>query len=106
MQPPPQSKSHGVYIYRPEPPPFVTAFDDESDKSNESNHGAPLVRKNTIRNNTKVDTDQLYVDGERTNLGSTKFIMAILSEFWLLNLTFIAGGTYFMTFHLPQGSLL
>lgn len=40
--------------------------------------------------------------GHRTNIGNTKYIMALLSEMWLFNLFFILGGTFLMTFYLPQ----
>ena len=38
----------------------------------------------------------------RTNKGNTQFIMALLSEMWLFNIFFILGGTFLMTFYLPQ----
>ncbi|KAI8908504.1 glycosyltransferase like family 2-domain-containing protein [Gorgonomyces haynaldii] len=41
-------------------------------------------------------------DQPRTNLGNTKVVMALLSEMWLFSLVFILGGTYAMTFHVPQ----
>jgi hypothetical protein len=41
-------------------------------------------------------------NGVRTNLGNTSFVMAILSEFWLFNIFFILGGTFMMTFYVPQ----
>lgn len=41
-------------------------------------------------------------NGARTNLGNTSFLMAVLSEFWLFNIFFILGGTFMMTFYVPQ----
>lgn len=35
-------------------------------------------------------------------IGNTKFVMALLSEMWIFNLLFIIGGTYIMTFIIPQ----
>ncbi|RKO85055.1 hypothetical protein BDK51DRAFT_51170, partial [Blyttiomyces helicus] len=42
-------------------------------------------------------------DGIRTNLGNTKFLMALLSEMWVVHLVVILGGTYGLTFYMPQG---
>lgn len=41
-------------------------------------------------------------NGIRTNIGNTSYVMAILSEFWLFNIFFILGGTFMMTFYVPQ----
>ncbi|KAH6580686.1 hypothetical protein BASA61_009498 [Batrachochytrium salamandrivorans] len=41
-------------------------------------------------------------EGVRTNLGNTKFVMAVLSEWWIFSLIFIIGGTYLFHFKLPQ----
>jgi hypothetical protein len=41
-------------------------------------------------------------DGVRTNIGNTSFMMALLSELWLFNIIFILGGTFIMTFYVPQ----
>ncbi|RKO88787.1 glycosyl transferase family group 2-domain-containing protein [Blyttiomyces helicus] len=43
------------------------------------------------------------VDETRTNLGNTSFLMAILSEMWLMHLVVIIGGTFGLTFYMPQG---
>ncbi|KAJ3075144.1 hypothetical protein HDU98_009098 [Podochytrium sp. JEL0797] len=37
---------------------------------------------------------------ERTNLGNTKLVMALLSELWIVNLVFILGGTWLKSFYL------
>ncbi|TPX30744.1 hypothetical protein SmJEL517_g05760 [Synchytrium microbalum] len=34
--------------------------------------------------------------------GNTKLVMSVLSEMWLVHILFIFGGTYLMTFQLPQ----
>ncbi|TPX40949.1 hypothetical protein SeMB42_g05812 [Synchytrium endobioticum] len=34
--------------------------------------------------------------------GNTKVVMGLLAEMWLINMIAILGGTYLMTFHLPQ----
>ncbi|KAJ3414798.1 hypothetical protein HDV05_006045 [Chytridiales sp. JEL 0842] len=39
---------------------------------------------------------------QRTNLGNTKAVMALLSEMWIFNMAFILGGTYLMTFVLGK----
>ncbi|KAJ3053400.1 hypothetical protein HK097_004376 [Rhizophlyctis rosea] len=40
---------------------------------------------------------------KRTNLGNTKLLMTLLSEMWIVHMAFILGGTFCMTFLLPQG---
>ena len=53
--------------------------------------------------NVPVSSYALMEDkGVRTNIGNTKFVMGLLSEFWLFNIFFILGGTFLMTFYLPQ----
>jgi hypothetical protein len=41
-------------------------------------------------------------DSSIETTGNTKVVMAILSEMWLVNLIAILGGTYCMTFLIPQ----
>lgn len=41
----------------------------------------------------------------KTNIGNTKVVMALLSEMWIVHIAFILGGTYLMTFVLPQNYL-
>ncbi|KAI8620658.1 glycosyl transferase family group 2-domain-containing protein [Chytriomyces sp. MP71] len=38
----------------------------------------------------------------RTNIGNTKAVMALLSEFWIFNMFFLFGAMYFMTFYLGK----
>eukprot|EP00842_Homolaphlyctis_polyrhiza_P003227 jgi/Hompol1/3905/HPOL_006862-RA len=40
--------------------------------------------------------------GVRTNLGHTKLVMALLSEWWIISLLFMVGGTFAATFYVPQ----
>lgn len=40
--------------------------------------------------------------GIRTNTGNTKFLIAVLSEWWIFSLIFIVGGTYLFHFKMPQ----
>ena len=40
--------------------------------------------------------------GVRTKKGNTVFIMGLMSEMWLFNMFFILGGTFIMTFYIPQ----
>jgi hypothetical protein len=43
-----------------------------------------------------------YADNkERTNLGNTAVVMALLSEMWILNLIVLLGGVYLWNFQLP-----
>lgn len=70
-------------------PPTLNPYEDEDDRKNP---------------NVPAQSYALLEDkGERTNLGNTRVIMSLLSEMWLINLIIIAGGTYTMVFHLPQG---
>ncbi|ORY35995.1 hypothetical protein BCR33DRAFT_702019 [Rhizoclosmatium globosum] len=39
---------------------------------------------------------------ERTNIGNTKAVMALLSEMWIINLIFLMGAIYMMTFYLGK----
>ncbi|TPX73869.1 hypothetical protein CcCBS67573_g04863 [Chytriomyces confervae] len=39
---------------------------------------------------------------ERTNLGNTGIVMALLSELWIVNLFFILGGTWIKAFYLGK----
>ncbi|KAJ3101477.1 hypothetical protein HDU96_009971 [Phlyctochytrium bullatum] len=38
----------------------------------------------------------------RTNLGNTRAVMLLLSEMWIVNLMFLLGGTFLMTFYLGK----
>ncbi|KAJ3287082.1 hypothetical protein HK104_008768 [Borealophlyctis nickersoniae] len=40
---------------------------------------------------------------QRTNLGNTKFVMGLLSEMWIVHALVILGGTFCLTFLMPQG---
>lgn len=39
----------------------------------------------------------------KTNTGNTKLVMALLSEMWIVHLSFIMGALYIMTFVVQQG---
>ncbi|KAI8818646.1 glycosyl transferase family group 2-domain-containing protein [Fimicolochytrium jonesii] len=39
-------------------------------------------------------------NGERTNKGNTKFVMAFLAEAWIMHVVIILGATYAFTFHI------
>ncbi|KAI8929201.1 glycosyl transferase family group 2-domain-containing protein [Entophlyctis helioformis] len=110
------------------PPPQVAAWDDSASESSgtvvddsiEARAGPAASQTLQRRRSTAPTTGAgveggdkpgnvptrsyalLEDDGVRTNLGNTKLVMALLSEWWILSLIVIVGGTYLMTFRLPQ----
>ncbi|KAI8908361.1 glycosyl transferase family group 2-domain-containing protein [Gorgonomyces haynaldii] len=104
MRPPPMSQNYRV-------PQKVNAWQDDEEDSNSTgtaNEDLPETRAGPAgparqpsqrRPNVPAQSYALMEDkGERTNLGNTKVVMALLSEMWIINLIVICGGTYCMTF--------
>jgi hypothetical protein len=58
-----------------------------------------LDKENTQKS---AENDGNADDNVRTNLGNTKVVMNLLSEMWIIHIAVIIGGTYAMTFLLPQ----
>ena len=77
-------------------------WDDDSEGSGTANEDGPTGAK-LLKNPNVPDRSYALLEdkGVRTNLGNTSFVMAILSEMWILNLIVLCGGTYCMTFLLP-----
>ena len=75
-------------------------WDDDSEGSGTANEDEMLK---TSKNPNVPDRSYALMDdkGVRTNLGNTSFVMAILSEMWILNVIVLCGATYAMTFLLP-----
>lgn len=71
--------------------------------------GLEIIKTHTVKSwkskaSFKDKSDSLInPDGVYTNLGNTKVVMAVLSEMWIIHLLFILGGTYIMSFVIPQG---
>ena len=83
-------------------------WDDDSEGSGTANEDGPIGRAGPAGPRPPVNPnvpDRSYAllddKGIRTNSGNTSFVMAILSEMWILNLIVLCGGTYAMTFLLP-----
>ena len=46
--------------------------------------------------------DEVAPVSERTNKGNTRLVTMMLAEAWIVHMAIIVGGTYVMTFHVPQ----
>ncbi|KAJ3055689.1 hypothetical protein HK097_009656 [Rhizophlyctis rosea] len=46
--------------------------------------------------------DEVAPISERTNKGNTRLVTMMLAEAWIVHMAVILGGTYVMTFHVPQ----
>jgi hypothetical protein len=84
----------------------TTAPSRETQARREQSNAIPVNETQTsLQNHTLYSKTRASAQTTETQRYSplTKLIMAMLSEMWIFNLLFIAGGTYLGTFVIPQG---
>jgi hypothetical protein len=76
-----------------------------SDNTSNKDAKSPTSNKDAKSPTKNNDNEAQIAPYDRSieTTGNTKVVMAVLSEMWLVNLMAILGGTYCMTFLLPQG---
>jgi hypothetical protein len=95
---------------QPQRPRVPPTWDDDSEGSGTANEDTPFTRagpagpRHRTKNPNVPERSYALQDdkGVRTNLGNTSFVMALLSEMWIINVVAICGGVYAMTFLTPD----